>query len=171
MHRLNLSWTLLVLGVATAARAQEATKLRTTEGTYVRLREAFRSRPSVLFYEDKDSTRLNQALKDALFAAGKKNNLLDAVSVVAVANVQAYDWFPARNFVVSAVKETEKKVGVPVYLDWTGELTRKPWSLSANNSTVVIVDRAGAVRWTKEGKLEPKEVDEALALIGALLTP
>lgn len=162
--------SLLVLGVATAAHSEEdETKLSTTEGTYVRLAEAFRGRPSVLFYEDKDSTKLNQPLKDALFAEGKRHGLLDAVSVVAIANVQAFDWFPARNFVVAAVKDTEKAVGVPVYLDWTGELTKKPWSLDPKSSTVVVVDRTGAVRWARKGKLKPAEVDEVLAMIGTLL--
>ncbi len=168
---MNLIWPLLVLGAGAHALEEDVTKLSTTEGTYVRLQEAFRGRPSVLFYEDKDSTQLNQALKDALFAAGKKNHLLDAVSVVAVANVQAYDWFPARNFVVSAVKDTEKKVGVPVYLDWTGQLTKKPWSLAPDNSTVLVVDRTGAVKWSHKGKLSAAEVDEVLALLGTLITP
>lgn len=172
MHRTNLTVTVLALGLASTALArEEEVKLATTSGTYVRLSEAFRARPAVLFYEDKDSTSFNQPLKDALFEAGKKHDLLDAVSVVAIANVRAYDWFPARNFVVQAVKQTEKAVGVPVYLDWTGEMTKAPWSLKPDSSTVVVLDRSGAVRWAKQGKLKPADVQEVLTLISALVLP
>jgi hypothetical protein len=170
MHCVNLTLPLIGLGAAIAAHAQEdETKLSTTGGAYVRLADVFRGRPTVLFYEDKDSTALNQPLKDALFQTAKTRGLLDAASVVAIANVRSYDWFPARNFVIAAVKSTEKTVGVPVYLDWNGAMTRKPWCLSPQSSTVVVLDRKGAVQLSKKGKLKDDEVAEIFALLERLL--
>jgi hypothetical protein len=128
-------------------------------------------KPTVLFYEDKDGTFQNQPLKDALFKKGKEKGLLESVSVIAVANVRAFDWFPAKNFVVAAVKDAEKESGIPVYLDWTGSLSARPWALGATGSSVVVVDAAGEkVLFSKSGKLTPEEIDQVFALLGSLVT-
>ncbi|MBK7862646.1 MAG: hypothetical protein IPJ65_29370 [Archangiaceae bacterium] len=167
---MNLAWPLVVLGVATAAHGEsDVTKLSTTAGTYVRLSDLFRSRPTVLFYEDKDTNQLNQPLKDTLYALGKARSLLDAASVVAIANVQGFDWFPARNFVVTAVKKTEVSIGVPVYLDWDGTMTKKPWSLNPKNATVMVLDPKGAVQFSYQGKLTEQKTAEVLALLEKLI--
>lgn len=144
-------------------------KLSMTSGAYVRLKDLFRERPAVLFYEDKDSTSVNQPLKEALFAIGKQKGMLGAVTVVAVANVTGFDWFPARNFVVAAVRDSERAIGIPIYLDWSGALTRPPWSLKPEKATVVVLDRSGAVSWVKHGKVQPKEIDELIARLGGLI--
>lgn len=168
MHVSNLGWPVLIALGASVLQADEV-KLSTTADTYVRLADAFRGRPAVMFYEDRASTTLNQELKDRLFVVGKEKGLLDAVSIVAIANVSAYDWVPARQLVIAAVKDTEKKVGVPIYLDWTGVMSQQPWSLKANSSTVVLVDRSGAVRYAKQGALKSTDVDEVLELLGSLI--
>lgn len=171
MTHVNLIWTLVMLLSAPETVRDDGVMLSTTGGSYVRLADLFRGRPTVLFFEDKDSTALNQRLKDVLFATGKERGLLDAVSIVAVANLKGYDWFPARNFVVSAVKDSEKSFGLPIYLDWSGALTRAPWALKPDSSTVVLLDRAGAVKWKKQGRLGAHEIDEVLTRLGELLEP
>lgn len=118
------------------------------------------NKPTVLFYEDRDSTALNQHVKDALFERGKTQQMLERVSVVAVANVAAYDWFPARNFVLAAVRDVEKKVNVPVYLDFKGSLAATPWNLPPKSSTVVVLDAQGRTVWKAQGRLAPAKVDE-----------
>ncbi|MBL8952897.1 MAG: hypothetical protein JNK82_19115 [Myxococcaceae bacterium] len=135
------------------------------------MRDTFRGLPAVMFYEDKDSTATNQSLKEILFATAKEKGLLDAATVVAVANVAPYDWFPARNIVVSAVKDSEKAFGLPIYLDWSGELTRPPWSLKSESSSVVVLDKKGAVRWSKHGKLTADEIRDVCNLVESLIGP
>ena len=44
------------------------------------------------------------------------------------------------------MKDAEKKSGIPVYLDWTGALSGKPWDLSRTGSTVMVFDAAGERR-------------------------
>lgn len=161
---------LAAAGTAAAEGRADAT-VTSTDGKPVRLGDLYRGKPAVLFYEDKSSTSLNQALKDELFRQGKEHGLLDAVAVVAVANVKAFDWFPASNFVVSAVKDTEKAVKVPVYLDWKGTLAKAPWSLDARGATVVLVDRKGEVQYSKTGQLTPAEVTALLARLDRLIAP
>ena len=158
----------LMVGSAAQGAAMDA-RVSNTRGQSVWLAQKW-GKPTVLFYEDKDGTFQNQALKDALFQKGKETGLLRAVSVVAVANVRAFDWFPAKNFVVAAVKDAEEKSGIPVYIDWTGALSAKPWSLDADGSTVLVVDSAGEkVLFSKHGKLTAEEIDQVFELLGSLV--
>lgn len=145
-------------------------RVSNTKGQSVWLAQKW-GKPTVLFYEDKDGTFQNQALKDALFQKGRETGLLEAVSVVAIANVRGFDWFPAKNFVVAAVKDAEAKSGIPVYLDWSGALSQKPWSLDAEGSTVLVVDGGGEkVLFSKHGKLSAEEIKQVFELLGSLVT-
>ena len=87
----------LVAFAATEARKNPAdggvtldATVETSSGSTTRL-SALWAKPTVLFYEDRDSTALNQHVKDALYEKGKTEHMLDQVSVVAVANVAATD--------------------------------------------------------------------------------
>jgi hypothetical protein len=126
-------------------------------------------RPTVLFYEDKDSTALNQHVKDALFVRGRDLGLLDAVSVVAVANVAAFDWFPARNFVLAAVRDVEVKAHVPVYLDFKGSLSAPPWNLPPKTSTVLVLNANGEVVWQVKGRLTAAELERLFSVLDGQL--
>ena len=127
-------------------------------------------RPAVLFYEDRHSTKLNQALKDELFKRGADAGLLDKVAVVAVANLEGLDWFPARGFALAAVRDSEKEAGVPVFVDWTGVLAKAPWRLPAKTSSVVVLDAAGKVTWQASGALKPAERAAVFAELLRLLS-
>ena len=153
--------------VAFAGEPLDAT-VSTTSGAELKL-SSLRGRPTVMFYEDRDSTALNQPLKDELFKRGRDEGLLQKVTVIAIANVKGYDWFPARNFVVAAVKDTEKKVGVPVYLDWSGTLTATPWNLPPATASVLVLDREGRVALLLTGKLKPAGRDQVFSALKAEL--
>jgi predicted transcriptional regulator len=157
----------LMVGSGAAHGAAMDARVSNTKGQSVWLAQLW-GKPTVVFYEDKDGTFQNQALKDALFQKGKETGLLEAVSVVAIANVRGFDWFPAKNFVVSAVKDAEGKSGIPVYLDWSGALSAKPWSLESVGSSVIVVDAAGEkVLFSKHGKLSAEEIEQVFQLLGA----
>jgi len=153
---------------ALAGDATRSATLETSAGASVELGTLWR-RPTVLFYEDRDSTKLNQHVKDALFAAGKERGLTDAVDVIAVANVAKYDWFPARDFVLAAVRDVEREFHVPVYLDFKGALSTPPWSLPAKTSTVVVLTATGQPVATFKGRLSADEVKAVFAALEALL--
>jgi hypothetical protein len=157
-----------------SARADGGVTLDATvensSGSFTKLSTLWQ-KPTVLFYEDRDSTGLNQHVKDALTERARVPGMADQVSVVAVANVSAWDWFPARNFVLAAVKDIEKKVNVPVYLDFKGSMTTAPWNLPAKSSTVVVLDAAGRAVWRAQGKLSREKIDELFAELERLLRP
>lgn len=158
---------LLTLGAANGWGAAMDARVSNTKGQSVWLAQLW-GKPTILFYEDKEGTPLNQALKDALFKRGEEKGLLQAVSVIAVANVRGFDWFPAKNFVMSAVKDAEKTSGIPVYLDWDGVLSGKPWNLGATGSTVVVIDAAGEqLLFSKAGALTPSEIEQVFTLLGS----
>jgi hypothetical protein len=133
----------------------EAT-LHSSDGAQAPLSK-WRGKPVILFYEDKDSTQLNGALKEELFARGKQQGLLEAAWVVAVANLEKFNFFPARQFALSAVRDEEKKVGVPILVDLDGTLGGPPWALPKKTSTVMLMDAAGAVVYRYSGRLEEEE--------------
>ncbi len=130
--------------------------LRTSAGDEVRL-SRWRGKPVILFYEDKDSTTLNSALKETLFARGRERGLLDSASVVAVANLQKFDFFPARQIALSYVRDEEKKAGVPILVDLDGTLGAAPWQLPMKTSNVLLLDATGALVFRHSGKMKPEE--------------
>lgn len=147
---------------------REAT-LGTSAGEQVRL-SSLRGKPMVLFYEDRDQTEMNAELKKRLFTVGTEQGLLDQVSVVAVANVEGYNWFPARGFVLSAVKATEKKLRIPVYLDWFGSLRAQPWNLSSVLPSVLVLDREGATVLELSGALTEPQRQAVFDALKALVS-
>jgi hypothetical protein len=142
--------------------------LRTSAGEEVRL-SRWRGKPVILFYEDKDSTTLNSSLKETLFARGKERGLLDSASVVAVANLQKFDFFPARQIALSYVRDEEKKVGVPILVDLDGTLGSAPWQLPTKTSNVLLLDAEGALVFRHSGKMKPEEEVAFFAALSQLV--
>lgn len=173
MDRRFLVLGALLLGAATSAMATSlsdasfAVKVTDTDGKLVSL-QSLLGKPAVLFYEDRDSTSFNQALKDDLFKRGKEKGMLDKVSVIAVANLSGFNWFPAKNFAASAVREAEKKFGVPIYVDWTGAMVSRPWSLPKDNASVVLLSATGELVLQKQGRLSGEEREQVLGLLEKL---
>ena len=143
-------------------------RLRRSDGEPVRL-SRYRGRPVILFYEDRHSLKLNEALKEQLFDRGRSAGLLRAVSLLAVANLEAYDFFPARGIALSYVRDAERKVGVPILVDLDGVLSQEPWWLPGRSSSVVLLDRTGAEVFRASGALTPGETERFFAALGRLL--
>ncbi len=170
-------WIATAVGVCmlvSAAYAVEArvepmdASLRSSAGEQVRL-SRWRGKPVILFYEDKNSTGLNQRLKDELFQRGKARGLLEAAFVVAVANLEAYDFFPARGFALSAVRSEEKKFGVPILVDLDGTLGSPPWSLPKKTSNVLLLDAEGRLIFRHSGRMKEEEMEAFFGTLGRLI--
>lgn len=157
---MNYLWLhgVLVLTVSGALATTRDAALVSSRGKAVQLKTLF-GLPTVLFYEDRHSTALNQQTKDELFERGQREGLLQAVKVIAVADLEGYNWFPARDFALSAVRDAEVKAGVPVLVDWSGMLRSPPWSLAGKTSTVLLLDAKGRVVFARSGQLT--ETDRA----------
>jgi hypothetical protein len=163
-------WCALSVALLALSEVPLDATVETSSGARLQLATLWKQ-PTVLFYEDRASTDLNLHVKEALAAAGRARGLAGAVAIVAVANVAAYDFFPARNFVLAAIRDLEKKFGITVYLDFSGSLARAPWDLPSRGSTVVLLDAAGVPRRRWGGKLPPDDVQALLQQVAALLAP
>jgi hypothetical protein len=108
---------------------------------------SFRGRALILFYEDRSSTEQNAALKRALRERAGTQRPSRAARVLGVANVASYDFWPARGFVLEAVRNVERRDNVQVLLDWKHALGGPPLRLPEGASSVVLLDATG--RWVQ----------------------
>lgn len=166
-----LAWVVvavpLVAGAIPERRGWDA-QLRDSSDAPVAL-SRWRGRPTVLFYEDRDSTEQNVPLKREIFARAKAHRLVGKAHVLGVANLHGFDWFPVKLFALSAVREAERKESVPVLVDWDRTLGAPPWSLPPGASSVVLLDADGRLVHAWTGPLGPPEIDEFFARLSELL--
>lgn len=168
-----LTTALAVTLVTGGARAQQPSgavdaTLKRSDGEPVRLSH-WRGKPVILFYEDKDSVRLNAPLKERLFALASERGLMDSAWVVAVANLEKFNFFPARQIALSYVKDEEKKAGVPILVDLEGTLGADPWKLPKKTSNVLLLDAEGTVLYRYSGRMADKDMELFLALLARLV--
>jgi hypothetical protein len=145
-----------------------AVQLERTDGSTVDL-TSYRGKPAVLFYEDRASTSLNQSVKDAVWARARRDGLEAAANVIAVANIQAYAWFPARNFAITFIRQMEKRIGIPILLDIHGALTSAPWNLPGDTGSVLLLDANGIIVSQQSGKLTPADTERLLAALETIV--
>ena len=142
--------------------------LRGSNGKEVAI-SRWRGKPVILFYEDRHSTTLNSPLKDALFSKGQKMGLLDAAFVVAVANLESFDFFPARDIALSYVRDEEKKWGIPILVDLKGTLGASPWNLPTKTSSVLLLDGSGTLVYRYSGRMGDEDQKAFFQALGGLL--
>jgi hypothetical protein len=142
--------------------------LRGSNGKEVAL-SRWRGKPVILFYEDRHSTTLNSPLKEALFSRGQELGLLDAAFVVAVANLESFNFFPARGIALSHVRDEEKKWGIPILVDLKGTLGAAPWSLPTKTSSVVLLDGDGTLVYRYSGRMKEEDQKTFFQALGTLL--
>lgn len=134
-----------------------------TDGNAVAMR-SFRGRRTLLVYEDRHSTEVNKRFKDKLFEQGKQLGVLDKVNLVAVAYLKPFDFFPARKFALSHVRSLEEKLGVQIYVDFTGNIARA-LALPTDKSNIVVLDAGGDVVLRFEGKLTDAQEQKVIATL------
>ncbi len=112
--------------------------------------KAWKGKPILIVYEDKDSALQNQALKADLAKLAKGDRYKSKVALAAVADVSSYDFWPVKGFVKDAIREESKKQGTTIYCDWSGSF-RAVYKLRRGVSNVVLVGKDGRVLFTAEG--------------------
>lgn len=142
--------------------------LRGSDGKEARL-SRWRGKPVILFYEDKKSTGLNAPLKEELFQRGQERGLLEAAFVVAVANLEDFDFFPARQIALSYVRDEEKRVGVPILVDLDGTLGGPPWGLPKKTSNVLLLDAEGRLIFRHSGRMKEEEMEAFFGTLSRLV--
>jgi hypothetical protein len=155
--------------IVSALSGPLAVRLERTDGTTVEL-TSYRGKPAVLFYEDRASTSLNQSVKDAVWARARRDGMETAAHVIAVANIQAYAWFPARTFAITFIRQMEQRIGIPILLDLHGALTSPPWNLPGDTGSVILLDADGMIVSQQSGALTAADTERLLAALETLVT-
>lgn len=122
------------------------------------------SEPVLVIYEDKASSRQNVDLKRDLAVLAKADRYKQGVALVAIANVEGYDYWPVRGFVKDAINDEARKFDTPIYCDWDGT-ARRELGVNLGVSNVILYARGGKVLFSHEGKLAPGQRQEILGLL------
>lgn len=117
---------------------------------------------ALIVFEDKDAGDQNRTFKKRFDALQK--TLGGKVVLIPVADVSKYDYFPAKSFVKSALRDAGKKNGVKVYADWSGK-GKKLLAAPAKRSNLVLVDKHRKVLWASAGQLTRLQEDKLLELV------
>jgi hypothetical protein len=124
-------------------------------------------RPALIVYEDKDGGGQNERFLQRLGKLRDKDPVYKKTQVLAIADVASWDFWPAKGFVKSALRDAGKKNGITVYADWTGA-GRANLAASKNVSNLVLLDAQGKVVWASAGKLSGEQEDTLIDYIGRL---
>ena len=130
---------------------------------------AVRGRPTLIVYEDKDSAGLNADLKAELSRLARGDRYRSAITLVPVADVRGYDFWPVRGFVQDAIRGESKKVGATIYCDWDGSFARA-MQIRHGTSTVVLIGSSGKVLFAHEGRIPKEETGRVIQLLRSEVT-
>lgn len=114
--------------------------------------QSLKGKPILIVYEDRDSSKQNQPLKDDLSKLATGDKYKTAIALAAIADVSSYDWWPAKGFVKDAIREESKKQKTTIYCDWDGGF-RKAYGIKRGVSNVILVGRDGRVLFAAEGAI------------------
>lgn len=126
--------------------------------------KAAKGKPVLIVYEDKESATENVALKGDLAKLAKGDRYKATVALAAVADVSSYDFWPAKGFVIDAIREEARKQGTPIYCDWNGAF-RTALQLRRGVSNVVLVGRDGSVLFAAEGPVSKEGREKLVGLL------
>ncbi len=121
-------------------------------------------KPTLVLYEDQDSAKVNTAFKDELARLARGERYRNAVALVPVADLQAYDYWPVKGFVRDAIRSESKKIGTAIYCDWDGSFQRAA-GFRRGTSSVVLIGSDGRVRFSAEGQLSKEDRERVIALL------
>lgn len=121
----------------------------------------------VITCESRETKELNQPFKDALLKAFPADERLRRnIALVPVIDCFAYPW-PVKGFCVRGVQDNASKLNLQLYVDMSGKMFQAYGAVSST-STVIIIDRAGVVRYVMRGKIPDGDVGSVVELIHTL---
>jgi len=150
-------------GLVPAGALRPAGRVHDADDRTLDLR-SINGKPILVLYEDKDSAKVNDALKADLSRLAKGDRYRTAVALVPVADVQSFDFWPVRGFVKDAIRSESKKQGATIYCDWDGNL-QKAAGFRRGTSSVMLIGRDARVLFAHEGALPTEQRERLIALL------
>ncbi len=131
---------------------------------------AINGKPTLVVYESQAAAPQNAALKAELSNLASGEAYRNSVALVPVADVEGYDFWPARGFVKDAIRSESKKLNATIFVDWKGSFRRSA-GLRKDTSTVILIGKDANVRFAHEGPLSAEQRRELLQLLRAEVEP
>ncbi len=156
-------------GLPTVGKKRPALSVTDVDGRTLDLR-AVNGKPTLVVYESEAAAPQNAALKAELSKLAAGEAYRGTVALVPVADVEGYDFWPARGFVKDAIRAESKKLSTTIYVDWNGAFRRSA-GLRKDTSTVILIGKDANVRFAHEGPLSAEQRKELLQLLRAEVEP
>ena len=125
---------------------------------------------TTIFYETKakEIIEKNRALKNELnlFYSGQTDSIKKSISRVVIIDCRKASW-PFTGIWKSTLVENSKKEGIMIYGDWDG-MFAKNYYIMDEETNFLIVDKKGAVRYSKSGQIEKNEIYKIKTLLTKL---
>lgn len=138
-----------------------------TSGVTRNLRD-LRGRVVILWYEDREHTDTNYALKLELHEYIVDNHLTGDITTYGVANVAGVDGV-IRDLARTAIRGMAQQYGIQILLDWEGLLTHAPFSCAEHDANFMLVDRQGRIRYRHVGEMMGANRTEMYRVLRRLL--
>jgi predicted transcriptional regulator len=158
---------LMMTGAAHALNVGQPAPLVIFEETNGKKVTLPQSRVTLIFYEDKDAGPQNQRTRDVVGPITDMKENKPLLNFMAVADLEKWNWFPAKNYALKEMAKIEKKEDCTLYADWHG-IVRKSWKLTKAKSGIILLDSEGVVRFFGEGPLKPEQTDDLVKQLAAL---
>jgi hypothetical protein len=120
------------------------------------------ARPVLVMYEDKDAQAQNDHARKVLGRITDRAENRARFEFAAVADVAAWNWWPAKKYVLADLQRIAARENTVLFADWTGAL-RRAWGLRAHKSTLVLTGSDGKVLFAGEGTLSAAQLDALVA--------
>lgn len=122
-----------------------------------------------LLYETREVVEKNRELKNALkeFFHQQPKSANEQVCRLPVINCSSAKW-PIIKLWRHKLKENSEKEGLTIYGDWDGKMLAD-YGMPDNESTYVLVDKKGIIRYFFSGRIEDKEIQNIIALLRVLI--
>lgn len=125
----------------------------------------YRGRVVVLFYEDRDSASQNELLKQEMSARAQEAGLARQVVLLPIANLEAFDFWPARPIARGHVVDIARRFGIEILIDWSGA-TAQAWGFAKRQSHVLVLDGEGRPLFRESGPLDGAARGRFFAVLG-----
>jgi predicted transcriptional regulator len=158
---------LLAVVIALVARGAVAPPVTVADSTGRPRRFPDATKPMLVIYEDQDGGKDNRRAKEILGRVNASAENRAKVEAVAVADLEKWDWWPARKYALDDIRKTEAQKATTILLDWKGEI-RKAWGLPKGKNSLILVAPDGKVLWSSQGTLSEAQIEELLALLRSL---
>lgn len=130
--------------------------------------DMIKGKVTAIFYENSEIVDANKRLKDELnkLYHEQTDALKDVLLRLPIIDCSAAIW-PFHGIWKRRLREHSRKEGTTIYCDWGGKMA-SAYKMQDDVSNVVIIDKAGIIRFFTSGEVRGEQIDDAKKLLKVL---